>query len=66
MSSRPFEVEMSKIFDITKSEREWLCEEKKKLYANQVKSNGSIGYVTNKKVFLNPIHPLKKSFKETF
>ena len=35
-----FEAEMSKIFDITKSDGEWLCKEDKKLYENQVKSNG--------------------------
>ena len=29
-----FEAEMSKIFDITKSDGEWLCEEDKKFYQN--------------------------------
>ena len=43
-----FEAEMSKIFDITKSDGEWLCKEDKKLFENQAKSNGSIGYVTKK------------------
>ena len=44
-----FEAEMSKIFNIAKSDEEWLCEEAKKLYQNQVKFNSSIGYITNKK-----------------
>ena len=49
--------EMSKIFNFTKSDEEWLCEEDKKLYQNQVKFNGSIGYITNKKPPLSTIDP---------
>ena len=48
--SSKFESEMSKIFDITKSDGEWLCEEDKKQYQNQVKFNGSIGYITKKRL----------------
>ena len=51
---------MSKIFDITKSDGEWLCEEDKKLYENQVKFNDSIGYITNKETPLSTIHPSKR------
>ena len=65
-----FEAEMSKIFAFTKSDGEWLCEEDKKLYQNQVKFNGSSGYITNKKAPLSTIHPsrrklLKKPFNES-
>ena len=55
-----FEAEMSKMFDITKSDGEWQFEEDKKQYENQVKSNGSIGYVTNKKAHLSTIYPTKR------
>ena len=58
--SSKFEAEMSKIFDITKSNGERLCEEDKKLYQGQVKFGGSIGYITNKKAHLSTIHPSKK------
>ena len=72
--SRPtseFETEMSKIFDDAKSDGEWLCKENKKLYKNQVKSNGSFEYATNKKAPLSIIHLskrklLKKPFNESF
>ena len=37
-----FEAEMPKIFDITKSDGKWLCEEDKKLYQNQVEFNGTV------------------------
>ena len=57
---------MSKIFDITKSDGEWLCKEDKKLYQYQVKFNGSIGYITNKKAPLITIHPSKKNLKKPF
>ena len=65
-----FEAEMSKIFNITKSDEEWLCEEAKKLYQNQVKFIGSLGYITNKKAPLSTIDPskrklLKKPFNES-
>ena len=61
---------MSKIFNFTKSDEEWLCEEDKKLYQNQVKFNGSIGYITNKKPPLSTIDPskrklMKKLFNES-
>ena len=52
-----FEAKTSTIFNITKSDGEWLCEEDKKLYQNQVKFNGSIGYITNKKAPLSTIYP---------
>ena len=55
-----FEAEMSKIFDITKSDGEWLCEKDKKLHQNQVKFNVSIGYITNKMAPLSTIHRSKK------
>ena len=62
-----FEAEMSKIFNITKSDEEWMCEEAKKLCQNQVKFNGSIGYITNKKAPLSTIDPSKrKLLKEPF
>ena len=62
-----FEAEMSKIFNITNSDEEWLCEENKKLYQNQVKFNSSIGYITNKKAPFSTIGPSKrKLLKETF
>ena len=51
---------MSKIFNITKSDEEWLCEENKKLYQNQVKFNGSVGYITNQKAPLSTIDPSKR------
>ena len=58
---------MSKIFNITKSDEEWLSEEDKKLYQNQVKFNSSIGYITNKKAPLSTIDPSKrKLLKEPF
>ena len=57
---------MSKIFNITNSDEEWLCEEAKKLYQNQVKFN-SIGYITNKKAPFSTIGPSKrKLLKEPF
>ena len=52
-----FEAKTSTIFNITKSDEEWLCEEDKKLYQNQVKFNGSIGYITNKNAPLSTIYP---------
>ena len=58
--SSKFEAEMSKIFDITKSDGEWLCEEDIKLYQSQAKFGGSIGYITNKKAPLSTIQPSKK------
>ena len=62
-----FEAEMLKIFNITKSDEEWLCEENKKLYQNQGKFNGSIGYITNKKTPLSTTDPSKrKLLKEPF
>ena len=62
-----FEAEMSKIFNITNSDEEWVCEEAKKLYQNQVKLNRSIGYITNKKAPLSTIDPSKrKLLKEPF
>ena len=68
--SSKFEAEMSTIFNITNSDEEWLCEEAKKLYQNQVKFNSSIGYITNKKAPLSTIGPskrkiLKKPFNES-
>ena len=36
----------------------------KKLYKNQVKSNGSIGYVANKKAPLSTIQPSKRKLAE--
>ena len=67
--SSKFEAGMSKIFDIKKSVGEWLCEEDMKLCQHQVKFNGSVGYITNKKAPLSNIHPsrrklLKKPFNE--
>ena len=58
--SSKFEAEMSKIFDITKSDGEWLWEEEKKLYQNPVKFSSSIGYITNKKAPLSTIYTLKR------
>ena len=56
-----FEAEVSNIFCITKSDEEWLCDEDKKLDENQVKSNGSIGYVTNKKASMSTKHHSKSN-----
>ena len=55
---------------LLQNQMEWLCEEDKKLYQNQVKFNGSSGYITNKKAPLSTIHPsrrklLKKPFNES-
>ena len=58
---------MSKIFNITNSDEEWLCEEAKKLYQNQVKFNSSVGYITNKKAPFCTIDPSKrKLLKEPY
>ena len=56
-----FEAEMSKMFNITKSDGEWLCEKYKKLYENQVKSDGNMGYVTNKKTRLSTTNLQKEN-----
>ena len=55
---------MSKIFNSTKSDEEWLFEEDKKLYQNQVKFNGSFGYITNKKPHLGTIDPSKRKLQQ--
>jgi len=55
-----FEKEKECLFDITKTDGAWLCQEDRKLYNSQVKSNGKIGYVTNKEAPKSSIHPSKR------
>ena len=53
-------VTLNDLFDITKENGEWLCNEDKKLYRLQVQSNGQTGYKTGKAVRFTTIHPSKK------
>ncbi len=55
-----FKDETENLFDITKIEGEWLCQEDKKLYNLQIESKGKIGYTTNKSAPKSSIHPSKR------
>ena len=35
---------LNSVFDITKTEGQWLCQEEKKRYEKQIESEGKIGY----------------------
>ena len=48
------------LFDLTKLNGNWLCEEDKRLYKLQVKSVGQIGYTTSKVASNKTIHPSKR------
>ena len=54
-----YEIEIESIFDITKEDGEWLCQEDKELYNLQIKSQGKIGFVTCKTAPKSSIHPSK-------
>ena len=55
-----FEIELQKIFDMTKLGGNWLCNEDKDLYNRQIESNGKIGYTTLKPAPLTSIHASKR------
>ena len=55
-----FEKQLDTLFDITKVEGLWLCEEDKKLYHKQKESEGKIGYTTHRPAPISSIHPSKR------
>ena len=55
-----FQVEIENVFDITKTDGNWLCQEDKELYMLQVKSQDKIGYITSTVVPQSSIHPSKR------
>lgn len=55
-----FQVEIENIFDVTKTDGNWLCQEDKELYKVQVRSQGKIGYVTSTVAPQSSIHPSKR------
>ncbi len=52
-----FEDELITVFDITKSAGTWLCREDKELYFLQLKSEGTMGYRTDKIAPASSMHP---------
>ena len=62
-NNNEFAMELENVFDITKTNGQWLCKEDKQLYNLQVKSQGTIGYVSSKLVPQSAIHPSKRERK---
>jgi hypothetical protein len=55
-----FDDELKKVFDITKSDGVWMCRQDKELYFLQLKSEGKVGYRTDKAAPASSVHPSKR------
>ena len=58
-----FEDNLTSVFDVTKSDGNWLSSEDKKLYEMQIESQGTIRYTTAKLAPILSIHPSKRKKK---
>lgn len=56
-----FESNLAHLFDITKTNGNWLCSEDKELYKRQIESGGKVGYTTVKMAPMSTIHPSKRA-----
>ena len=54
-----FKENLANLFDITKTNGNWLCSEDKELYKRQIESGGRVGYTTVKVTPISTIHPSK-------
>jgi hypothetical protein len=55
-----FEDDLPSVFDITKTDGNWLSSEDKHLYEQQIESKGTVGYTTLKLAPMSTIHPSKR------
>lgn len=56
-----FEENLAHLFDITKTNGNWLCSEDKELHRRQIESGGRVGYTTAKVAPMSTIHPSKRA-----